>query len=223
VGGWIGGKRLNSWFAGEKEVKPIKVDEKTMAMLIQATYQKDRTEHLKNWTRIPELDSLYGSFWRNPAGKYVLSVRGTKLHWRDIFSDMKIAGGSQGQSDDSLIDSMKLFNKLHPGANLSVAAHSLGTQLAWNGMKAEKMEGVKDLYFFNPASSPFQDKSAVRDIVDSPYNTRLFLNTSDVVSNYFSQNMSPTEIDTTVSYGPFARNPLSAHGLSQWTEAVESY
>jgi lipid-binding SYLF domain-containing protein len=137
---------------------------------------------------------------------------------------MKIAAGSQGQSDDALIESMKEFNKLHPGANLSVAAHSLGTQLAWNGLKAEKMEGVKDLYLFNPASSPFQDKSSVRDLVDSDYNTRYFLNTSDVVSNYFSQQMTPTEIDSTVSYGPFARNPLSAHGLDQWTSSsVEIY
>jgi hypothetical protein len=136
---------------------------------------------------------------------------------------MKIAGGSQGQSDDSLIESMKQFNELHPNANLSVAAHSLGTQLAWNGMKAEKMEGVKDLYLFNPASSPFQEKTAVREIADSGYNTRYFLNTSDVVSNYFSQQLTPQEIDATVSYGPFSRNPLSAHGLSQWVDSVEIY
>jgi hypothetical protein len=223
VGGWIGGKKLNSWFAGEKEVKPIKLNEKTMAKLVQATYQDHRAEHMQDWTRIPELDSLYGSFWRNPEGKYVLSVRGTKLHWKDIFSDMKIAGGSQGQSDDSLIDSMKKFNELHPQANLSVAAHSLGSQLVWNGMKAEKIEGVKDLYLFNPASSPFQDEKSVRDIADSDYNTRYFLNTSDVVSNLFSQRLTPQEIDATVSYGPFSRNPLSAHSLSQWADSVETY
>ena len=218
VGGWLGGERVNRWFAGEKEIKPLSHNEKDMAKLLQATYQDKRPENVDDWTRIDDYDSNYGSIWKNPSGQYTLVVRGTKLHFRDIFSDMQIAAGRQSLSDDSLVDSMRKFNKDHPGVNMSVAAHSLGTQLAFNGMLAEKMEGLKDVYFFNPASSPFQDKSAVRDIVDSSYNVKYFLNTSDVVSNYFSQNMTSDEIDAHVKYGRFARSPLAAHGVAQWVE-----
>jgi hypothetical protein len=218
VGGWIGGEKVNRWFAGEKEVKSLSHSEQEIAQLLQATYQDKRYENVGNWTRMDDYDSEYGSIWKNPSGKYMLTVRGTKLHFKDIFSDMQIAAGEKSLTDDDLVRSMRRFNKDHPRVQISVAGHSLGTQLAWNGMQAEKLEGLEDVYLFNPASSPFQDKSAVRDIVDSDYNVKYFLNTSDVVSNYFSQNMTPEEIDAHVKYGRFAKSPLAAHGLAQWVE-----
>jgi hypothetical protein len=218
VGGWLGGRRLNEWFAGEKEIKPISNYERDMAKLLQATYQKNRPETMGRWTRIDDYDSEYGSIWRGPTGSYVLSVRGTKLHWKDIFRDIKIAGGSGAQSDDDLVRTLHKFNTDHPDNKLSVAAHSLGTQLAYNGLKAAKTN-VDNLFMFNPASSPFQEKQVVREIVENTdYNTKYYLNSGDVVSNYFSQLMSPSEISSSVSYARYSRSPLSAHGLAQWVE-----
>jgi hypothetical protein len=189
-----------------------------MARLLQATYQDERPENVGNWTRMDDYDSNYGSIWKDSAGKYTLIVRGTKINFKDIFSDMQIAAGRQSLSDDALVQSMRKFNHDHPGVQMSVAAHSLGTQLLFNGMKAEPLNGLDDVYFFNPASSPFQDSSAVRDIVDSDLNIQYFLNTSDVVSNYFSQKMTAEEIDAHVKYGRFAKSPLAAHGVAQWVE-----
>jgi hypothetical protein len=218
VGGWLGGKRINEWFAGEKEIKQLSHYERDMAKLLQATYQKDRPETMGGYTRMDDYDSEYGSIWRGPTGKYVLSVRGSALSWKDIFSDIKIAGGSGSQSDDALVETLRSFNTAHPDNKLSVAAHSLGTMLAYNGLEATK-SNVDDLYLFNPASSPFQDKQIVRDVVENTsYNTKYYLNTGDVVSNYFGQLMTPQEISSSVSYGRYAKSPLASHGLAQWVE-----
>jgi hypothetical protein len=225
VGGWIGGERVNKWFAPHKKVEPIPDKSKMMARLLQGTYQDERPETIGNWTRIDDYDTNYGSIWKNRSNEYVLSVRGTKLKMRDIISDVKIAGGSYSQTDDTLTKTLREFHEEHPNSKLSIAAHSLGTQLAWNSIKdVSKMKGTEDIYFFNPASSPFADKAGVREIIDRP-NTSLFLNTGDVVSNYFGQNMTSDEIAReNVHYGTYAKSPLSAHGLSQWTsEAVDVY
>ena len=217
VGGWIGGKKLNSWIAGEKHIKPISPFEQEVARLLQGTYQDTRPETVSNWSRIDNLDSEYGSYWTDSRGRYILTIRGTKLKVKDIVSDMKIASGSQSISDGSLEESMRKFKQEFPNQKLMVAGHSLGTHLAWNGLKNEKMN-VDDLYWFNPASSPFQDKSVVRDVADSNYKVKYFLNTGDVVSNYFSQNLTKQEIEDSAIYGKFSRSPLASHGLSQWVE-----
>ena len=61
VAGWIGGRKLNEWFAGEKEIKAIPEYQKELVRLLQATYQKDRAETVGGWSRIDDLDSEYGS------------------------------------------------------------------------------------------------------------------------------------------------------------------
>jgi len=220
AGGVVGGEKVNSWVGGEVKHKALSDTQVTMAKLVSATYQDKRLENVGQWTRIDDYDSRYGSIWRNPQGKYVLSVRGTKMNMRDIWKDMKIAAGSGSQRDDQLVKSIRKFNQDHPNARMSVAAHSLGTQLVMNGMKEAPING-RDVYLFNPASSPFQNKKIIRDIIDTPdKNIQFFLNKGDVVSNYFSQNMTQDEIENKVFYGKFSRSPVSSHVLAQW---VESY
>ena len=217
VGGWIGGKRINEWFTGEKEIKPISPFQQDIARLIQGTYQDTRPETISQWSRIDNLDTEYGSYWTDSKGHYVLTVRGTKLHWKDIYADLKIAGGSQKLRDGSLEESMQQFNREFPHQKLIIGAHSLGTQLAWNGITSQT-PAVDDVYLFNPASSPFQHKSAIREVADSSYNVKYFLNTGDVVSNTWGQLLTKQEIDDHVQYGKFSRSPLASHGLSQWVE-----
>lgn len=218
AGGILGGEKVNSWVGGEVEHKPLSETQITMAQLVQATYQNKRLETVGQWTRIDDYDSRYGSIWKNPQGKYVLSVRGTKLNMRDIWKDMKIAAGSGSQRDDELVKSLRKFNQDHPNARMSIAAHSLGTQIAMNGIKEVPVNG-RDVYLFNPASSPFQNKQIIRDIIETPdKNIQYFLNKGDVVSNYFSQNMTQDEINEKVFYGKFSRSPVSSHVLAQWVE-----
>ena len=221
AGGIWGGKRVNEWVAGETKHKDLSSKQINMAKLVQGTYKGKRPEEIGNYTRIDDLDSRYGSFWKNPSGEYVLSVRGTKLNFRDLWKDFKIAAGSKSQRDDDLVKSLRKFHELHPDAKLSVAGHSLGTMLATNALKEVDLPGQKDVYLFNPASSPFQAKEAVRDIQEnSDWNVQYHLNKNDIVSNYFSQQLSQEEIDKHVFYGKFSRSPLASHGLAQW---VESY
>ena len=93
--------------------------------------------------------------------------------------------------------------------------------LATNALKEVDLPGMKDIYLYNPASSPFQAASAVRDIQENEkWNVSYHLNRNDIVSNYFSQQLSQEERDKHVFYGRFSRSPLASHGLSQW---VESY
>ena len=219
AGGIFGGKRVNEWVGGETKHKNLSAKQVNMAKLVQGVYKQKRPETIGNWTRIDDLDSRYGSFWKNPAGEYTLAVRGTKLNFRDIWKDIKIAAGSKSQRDDDLVKTLRQFNQLHPGAKLNVAGHSLGTMLATNALKEVEMPGHKDVYLYNP--SPFQSKEAVRDIQENKdWNVQYHLNKSDIVSNYFSQQLSQEEIDRHVFYGKFAKSPLASHGLTQW---VESY
>ena len=112
------------------------------------------------------------------------------------------------------------FKHDHPDTRLDVAAHSLGTMLVWNANKKEQLRIDGDYNFFNPASSPFQDKAAIREILDSPRKVDLYLNKNDAVSNYFSQNLQEKDMNN-VYYAPFSRNPVKSHMMGQWM--VEEY
>lgn len=219
--GIFGGKKVNEWVGPEAKHKDLTDKQITMAKLVQGVYKGKRPENIGNWVRIDDLDTRYGSFWKNQAGEYTLAVRGTKLNFRDIFKDIKIAAGSKSQKDDDLVKSLRKFHEFHPNAKLNVAGHSLGTMLATNALKEVDLPGMKDIYLYNPASSPFQAASAVRDIQENEkWNVHYHLNRNDIVSNYFSQQLSQEERDKHVFYGRFSRSPLASHGLSQW---VESY
>ena len=226
AGGIWGGKRVNSWIGPEAKHKNLSQKQINMAMLVEGVYKGKRPEEIGNWVRIDDLDTRYGSFWKNPAGEYTLAVRGTKLNLRDLWKDFKIAVGSKSQGDDDLVKSLRKFNEIHPGVKLNVAGHSLGTMLATNALKEVNLPGMKDIYLYNPASSPFQAKEAVRDIQEhTDWNVRYHLNKNDLVSNFFSQQLSQQERDDHVFYGKFSRSPLASHSLGQWTdtEHVEPY
>jgi hypothetical protein len=221
AGGMFGGKKVNEWIGPNAKHKNLSQKQINMAKLVQGVYKGKRPEEIGNWVRIDDLDSRYGSFWKNQAGEYTLAVRGTKLNLRDIWADIKIAAGSHSQRDDDLVKSLREFNKMHPGAKLNVAGHSLGTMLATNALKEVDLPGQKEVFLYNPASSPFQSKQAVRDIQENPnWKVKYHLNRNDIVSNYFGQQLSQEERDRHVFYGKFSRSPLNSHFLAQW---VESY
>ena len=219
--GVFGGKKVNEWVGPEAKHKDLSDKQINMAKLVQGVYKGKRPESIGNWTRMDDLDTRYGSFFKNKAGEYTLAVRGTKLNFRDIFKDLKIAAGSKSQRDDDLVKSLRKFNEIHPGAKLNIAGHSLGTMLATNALKEVDLPGQKEVFLYNPASSPFQAASAVRDIQENKdWNVQYHLNRNDIVSNYFGQQLSQEERDKHVFYGRFSRSPLASHGLAQW---VESY
>ena len=222
VGGWLGGEKVNNFFGPEVTHNRLSVHQRNMARLVDATYKKKRPPTMDRYTRVEGYDTNYGALWKGP-NDYVFAVRGTKFsHLKDIFADLKIMAGSTSQSDEAFINSYKRFQTEHPHAKLSISAHSLGTEIAYSAIKSDEQpyEGLQSIYLWNPASSPAQKKSHIREIITNP-KVQLFLNKGDVVSNYFSQNLKPDEVRK-VTYGRFSRAPQNAHGLAQWTE-VESY
>ena len=224
VGGLLGGKVVNQFFSGVKEHGDLTQHEINLAKLIQGTYQDKRPENIGNFTRIDDYDTNYGSVWKDSSGKYVLTVRGTRLKFKDILKDIKIAWGSTSVKDDELTDMFRHFKHDHPGVGLEIASHSLGSILTSNSLKEVQFENKPTVHFFNPSSSPFQKESAIREVIENKnYNSQFYLNTSDIVSNYFGQNMTQEEIHSKVKYGKFSRSPLASHGLQQWvsSSAVE--
>ena len=224
VGGWIGGKKVNEFIGGEVKHKQLTLHQRTMARLVRGTYKDKRPEEIGSWTRIDDYDSNYGSIWKNAQGHYTLAVRGTKGNVKDLWKDVKIGLGSKNQRDAQLEKKLAEFHKDHPGVKLNVTGHSLGTMLATNAMKHVKSDTPpdtkNDMFLFNPASSPFQAKSAVREIEENKnWNVDYFLNKGDIVSNFFSQQLSQEEIDKHVFYGKYSRSPLASHGIAQWLEA----
>ena len=218
VGGMIGGHRVNNWFGPEVVHKKLSVRQRNMARLVSATYEVTRPDVMDRYTRVKEYDTNYGSLWKGP-NDYVFAVRGTKFSkLQDIWKDLKIMVGSTSQGDHDFEQSYKRFTVEHPHAKLALAGHSLGTEIAYNATGGDQYQGLEDIYLFNPASSPAQDKAHIRKIITDP-RVQLFLNKSDLVSNYFSQNLKPDEVHK-VHYGRFSRAPQNAHGLAQW---VESY
>jgi hypothetical protein len=220
TGGIVGGQRVNEWVSGETPHRKRSPQQIMLAKLVDATYETRRPEEVGNWTRIDDYDSRYGAIWKNPQSRYVLAVRGTKGSLKDIWKNFKIFLGSSTQSDDDLVKTLQKFKHDHPETRLDVAAHSLGTMLAWNANKHGELSIPGDYSFFSPASSPFQRKEAIREILDSPRKIDLFLNKNDAVSNYFSQNLRPQDMER-VYYAPFSRNPITSHKMGQWI--VENY
>ena len=220
AGGVVGGEKVNAWVGGETPHRKRSPRQIMLAKLVDATYETKRPEEVGRWTRIDDYDSRYGAIWKNPQGQYVLCVRGTKGNLRDIWKDFKILMGSTTQNDDELVESLKKFKHDHPDTRLDVAAHSLGTMLAWNANKKDELSIAGDYSFFNPASSPFSGKAPIREILDSERKVDLFLNKNDAVSNYFSQNLKEKDMDR-VYYAPFSRSPITSHKMGQWV--VEDY
>jgi hypothetical protein len=222
VGGLLGGEKVNNWFGPEVVHKKLSVRQRNMARLVDATYKPKRPDEMERYTRVKEYDTNYGALWKGP-NDYVFAVRGTKFSkLKDIWKDLKIMGGSTSQGDEEFTKSFVRFTKEHPHAKLALAGHSLGTEIAYKAARddPDQYSGLEEIYLFNPASSPAQDKTHIRKIIGDQ-RVQLFLNKGDVVSNYFSQNLKPDE-QHRVHYGRFSRAPQNAHGLAQWTE-VESY
>ena len=217
AGGMVGGKRVNEWVSGETPHRKLSRQQVMLARLLDATYLKNRPEEVGVWTRIDDYDSRYGAIWKNPQGRYVLCVRGTKGNLRDIYKDFQILLGSTSQNDDELVDSLKKFKHDHPDTRLDISAHSLGTMLAWNANKHSELSIAGDYSFFNPASSPFSGKEPILEILNSDRKIDLFLNKNDAVSNFFSQNLRDSDMDR-VYYAPFSRSPITSHKMGQWVE-----
>ena len=207
----LGGNAISRLFKKNKKHRKLSKDQIEGAKLVSGSYKKDRPDKIDGWTRLDDYDSEYGSFWES-GDDYFLSVRGTKMHFKDLWKDGKIIFGSETQHNEKLEASIDRFIKEHPDVKFSVGAHSLGSELAMNYLNDIGFENVDEIYLYNPASSPAQGTSHVKENIDND-KVSLFLNSNDPVSNFYSQNI---DHEDNVFWGEFKMSPLNAHSLSQW-------
>jgi len=90
--------------------------------------------------------------------------------------------------------------------------HSLGTEVGFNAADEVGLS-VRKFYAFNPASSPLQPTTHILHNLGRN-NVEFFLNTNDIVSKSYLQNMGDYRDEVWI--GPFSRSPLASHSLSQW-------
>jgi len=207
----LGGNTITRLFKKNKKQRKLGKEQIDAARLVSASYKKDRPDNVGDWKRMDAYDSEYGSFWQK-GDDYFLSVRGTKLRFKDLWKDGKLMLGSESQHNEKLEDSIDRFIKEHPSAKFDVAGHSLGTELAMNYLNTIGFNNVDDIYLFNPASSPAQGKDHVMQNINNS-KVELFLNSNDPVSNFYSQNI---DHEKNVYWGEFSANPISSHSLAQW-------
>ena len=212
----LGGKTITRLFKRDKPQAKLTKAQHEAAKLVQSTYEKERPESVDGWNRLAEYDTNYGSIWNN-GGEYMLSVRGTKPHFSDLWKDGKILAGSGSQRDKDLEESIKKFVTDHPNVKFDVASHSLGTELSMNFLNEYGFDHVDDIYLYNPASSFAQSEEHVKRNIENE-KVELFLNSNDPVSSYYAQMV---DSDSNVFWGKFQQNPASAHSLAQWVPEIK--
>ena len=179
------------------------------AFAVQETYKdKDKRAHkIHGLQRVPKYDNDRYSVWKQPNGQLLVTIHGTKMGARDLFSDSKIAMGRT--VSDAAVE--KLFQEFDAtGVEYDVAAHSLSTQFVVN---AEHKRADK-IYLFNAASSPLQSSEYLNKSANDEQYT-YFINPSDGVSEALWQKMDEDTVNR--SYvSPYMWSPAAAHSLGQW-------
>lgn len=209
----VGGETASKYVGNEFQQKILDENQVDMAELLSSTYQDKRPEHFENFMRLPDFDTRYGSLYVDTHGQYTFSVRGTKLNLRDLYKDLKIAGGSANARDSELVESFQKFKETYPNASVKLAGHSLGTELMFNASDEVGLS-VSHFYAFNPASSPMQKTDHINKNLNRK-NADFFLNSNDVVSKTYLQ-LAKEEHSPNVYMGKFLRSPLASHKLGQW-------
>jgi len=215
----LGGHSITRLFKWDKKKRDLSPIQKEAAKLLSGTYASTRPDAVDGWTRIKDYDTEYGSFWGNDRGEYMLSIRGTRPRWKDLFKDGKILAGSESEHNETLEKSIDHFIQQHPDTKLVVSAHSLGTELAMNYFNKIGFENVKDVFLYNPASAFTQSQEHIKNNINNP-KVDLFLNSNDPVGSYYAQNLGSDE--SNVWWGEFIYNPVAAHGLNQWYDSDET-
>ena len=194
--------------------KQLSAKEKMFARAIEETYTapEHRLNTIGTMTRVPSYDSSRISVWKQENGELFVAVHGTKLTLSDLRDDVHILAGYKDINDpevDALVDSL---DEAH--IRYDIGGHSLATAFIYNALP-DTGSFVDHVYFFNPASSPIQEKEYLKKMQADP-RIIFFVNEGDMVSSGVYQQLSKETLAERTYIGPFRWGPLSAHGLKQW-------
>ena len=205
-------------FGVKKPQKLQSLDAQFAAYLVDLTYgkMKDRPESaLGRFQRMPKYDTDHVSVWKNTlTGEMTVAVRGTKLQASDLLQDLEILLGKtkvESKELDRVLDQLEYD---YPRMKYNVAAHSLGTAYVAT-QKEEHGDHFKNVYMFNPASSPAQSDAYEQSLAnDDMY--EWYINHGDLVSNNLLEHMNEQTISDRVQFGDYYYSPFSAHSITQW-------
>ena len=191
--------------------RELTAEEHDYANITDLAYH-DKNTYYKEWYRLTDYNSRYGSFWQNADDRVVLAVRGTK-NLRDMWQNTKMFFGSSHVEDQGLYDSIEKFTKDHPNQKWDAAAHSLGAEILLNGIEKYNFD-PEEIKIYNPGASPFQSREHIKRHIENPRVT-MFLNKGDPLSSTYAQLLDHEDLKRVVFS---SSNPgrLKVHSLSQW-------
>ena len=196
----------------DKGHRELSAEEHDYANITDLAYH-DKNKSYKDWERLPDYNSRYGSFWKNSDdNRVVLAVRGSK-NLRDMWQNTKMFFGSSSVSDKGLNESIEKFTKDYPDQKWDAAAHSLGAEMFMNGLEKFNFD-PEEIMLFNPGSSPFQSREHIKRHMENKHVT-MFLNKGDALSSTYSQLLDDEDLRRVV-FSPKSPGRLKVHSLSQW-------
>ena len=193
---------------GHRDLSP---EEQDYASITDLAY-KDHNTTYKDWQRLPDYNSRYGSFWKNSDNRVVLAVRGTK-NLRDMWQNTKMFFGSEHVTDKGLYESIEKFTKDFPDQKWDASTHSLGGEIFMNGLEKYGFD-PEEILLFNPGASPFQSREHIKRHMENKHVT-MFLNKGDPLSSTYNQLLDDEDLNRVV-FAPKSPGRSKVHGLAQW-------
>ena len=195
----------------DKGHRELTAEEHDYANITDLAYD-DKKTYYKDWYRLTDYNSRYGSFWQNADDRVVLAVRGTK-NLRDMWQNTKMFFGSQHVEDQGLYDSIEKFTTDFPNQKWDASAHSLGSEMLMNGLEKYGYD-PEEIILFNPGASPFQSRDHIKKHIENSH-VKMFLNKGDVLSSTYNQLLDDGDLNRVV-FSPRSPGRLKVHGLAQW-------
>ena len=189
------------------------------AYLTDLTYKKpeERPERAMTYSRLPEFDNDFCSVWRKLDGSLLLTVRGTQMSYRDLKADASVLFGGKKVDDQHLLDTMQQLKETFPGEKYDVSGHSLGSYMLMQEASAYR-DQWNDTFLFNAPSSPMQNDSYIRDLVNN-YDLTFYQNYGDPIGTNTTHFMNSDTLDENFVNGSYQYSPVAAHSITNWYPA----
>ena len=212
----LGLDQLAHLFTGGPKINPRTLRSEMIAYLTDLTYDKPskRPDKTIGFTRLEKYDSAQFAVWQKDSdGELLVTVRGSKLNFSDVATDIGIAFGKTGQKSDALDQLLDQIEEDFPGEKYDISGHSLATAYILSEF-GEHRDNMDDVFLWNPASSPLQNTEFLKTQANA--DAFFYINQGDMVSNGLYQQMTPETLDNNAFIGPYRYSPMAAHSLTQW-------
>ena len=210
------GPEFDGWFGSfdyDSQQNALTNADKDYAKMVQQSYKSpdERDDVVDEWTRDASLDSDRFSTWVDEDTSTVhVAVRGTKANMQDVFSDLGILLTNSSGIANEVRDYIKYVRNEYQEYDIEASGHSLGGNQLINVGDELNLSRIN---LFNPGVSPIWVTDKIKTIADDS-KTHLYLNSGDTISNTMISYVNDND---NVKWTQPTHNPLSNHGISQWS------